>query len=151
MYEKLLLEYTDKVEVYERNMRLKGLYSDNVIAISSRLNSSTEKACILAEELGHHYTSAGDILDQTKLSNVKQEKRARSWAYERLIPLNRLIDACAAGCRNRYELAEYLEVTEEFLDEAIKRYKEKYGLFYTVNNYTIYFEPLGVLNFFTQK
>jgi len=139
MYEKLLLEYTDKVEVYERNMRLKGLYSDNVIAISSRLNSSTEKACILAEELGHHYTSAGDILDQTKLSNVKQEKRARSWAYERLIPLNRLIDACAAGCRNRYELAEYLEVTEEFLDEAIKRYKEKYGLFYTVNNYTIYF------------
>lgn len=33
------------------------------------------------------------------------------------------------GCTNRYETAEYLEVTEEFLEECISCYREKYGVY----------------------
>ena len=44
------------------------------------------------------------------------------------------------------ETAEYLEVTEEFLLEALQYYKGKYGRYVTIDNYAIYFEPtLGVL------
>lgn len=43
-------------------------------------------------------------------------------------------------------MAEYLEVTEEFLKDALKRYHQKYGVCTTVDNYIIYFEPaLGVV------
>ena len=60
--------------------RIKGLYCDGVIAISDRLKGS-EKAAVLAEELGHHLTAAGCILDQSVTANRKQELRGRIWAY----------------------------------------------------------------------
>jgi hypothetical protein len=77
--------------------------------------------------------------------NRKQERHARIWAYDKKIGLMGLINAYKNGCRNRYEIAGYLEVTEEFLLEAVKYYHEKYGVCTTVDNYVVYFEPLGVL------
>lgn len=151
LYEKLLIEADwNKVEVYEELMkpRIKGLYSDNIIWINKIIPNNIEKACVLAEELGHYHTSTDDILDQSKLLNRKQEKRARSWAYKRLMPLPKIIEAYKAGVRNRYEMADYLGVTEIFIEDAIDRYKEEFGLYVPVGKYTIYFEPLGVLEKF---
>lgn len=103
--------------------------------------NTTEKACVLAEELGHYYTTVGNILDMSVISNRKQERQARRWAYNKQIGLTGLIRAYEAGCTNRYETAEYLEVTEEFLEECIQCYREKYGEYKVVDNYTIYFIP----------
>ena len=103
--------------------------------------NTTEKACVLAEELGHYYTTVGNILDMSVVSNRKQERQARLWAYNKQIGLTGLIRAYEAGCTNRYETAEYLEVTEEFLEECIQCYREKYGEYKVVDNYTIYFIP----------
>lgn len=103
--------------------------------------NTTEKACVLAEELGHYYTTVGNILDMSVVSNRKQERQARLWAYNKQIGLTGLIRAYEAGCTNRYETAEYLEVTEEFLEECIQCYREKYGEYKIVDNYTIYFIP----------
>ena len=108
--------------------------------------NTTEKACVLAEELGHYYTTVGNILDMSVVSNRKQERQARLWAYNKQIGLTGLIRAYEAGCTNRYETAEYLEVTEEFLEECIQCYRDKYGEYKIVDNYTIYFIPhLAVL------
>ncbi|QDZ93826.1 ImmA/IrrE family metallo-endopeptidase [Bacillus altitudinis] len=139
------------IEVYEEvlSLKTKGLYGDNVIWINRTL-SSVEKTCTLAEELGHHFTSYGNILDQTKLKNRKQELRARDWGYKLLFPLEKLIDAQKEGIRNRFELAEYLNVTEQFLEDALKRYKEKYGLYKQIGKHTICFEPLGVIENFEE-
>lgn len=153
-YEKLLKEAQHHgVDIYEKPMqpRNKGLYSDNVIWINKHIETSIEKACVLAEELGHYHTSAGDIIDQSDLSNRKQEKRARSWAYERLVPLGKIVQAHKNHIRNRYELAEFLGVTESFLEEALDRYKEKYGLSTKFESYVICFEPLGVVEWFDDK
>ncbi len=119
---------------------LKGLYVNGHIAINAKM-SDIEKACVLAEELGHHYTSYGNILDQSDTSNRKQELRARAWAYNKQIGLLGLIRAYEHGCTNRYETAEYLDVTEEFLEECISCYREKYGVYKIVDNYIIYFIP----------
>ncbi|KIL35125.1 membrane protein [Cohnella kolymensis] len=131
------------------SQRLKGLYVDGVITINSSVEHTTvEKACILAEELGHHYTTIGNILNQNNVVNRKQELRARSWAYERLVPLNGIVEASLAGVKGKHEIAEFLEVTEDFLVDAINRYKEKYGLYVIVDRYAIHFEPLFVLEIF---
>ncbi|MCA1180084.1 ImmA/IrrE family metallo-endopeptidase [Bacillus licheniformis] len=151
MYETLLMEAAHLgIDTYEKQMpyRLKGLYSNNIIWINNNMETSYEKACILAEELGHYHTSSGDIVNQNKIQNRKQEKVARSWAYERLVPLSKIIQAHKEAIRNRYELAQYLEITEEFLENAIKRYKEKYGDTVNYKEYTICFEPLGVIEWF---
>lgn len=125
--------------------RIKGLYCDGVIAMSDNIGTSAERSCILAEELGHHLTAVGDILDQSVAGNRKQEMRGRIWAYNRLIGLTGIIKAYKAGCRNRYEVADLLQVSEDTLQEALDYYHEKYGLCAQVDNYTIYFEPLGVI------
>lgn len=135
------------LDIYERKLHpnTKGLYADDVIWINRDIPTQIEKRCILAEELGHYHTSSGDILDQKDLNNRKQEKRARSWAYEYLVPLSKIIEAYHDGIAGRHALAEYLEVTEEFLQSAIDRYREKYGLFAKHEQYTICFEPLSVI------
>ena len=121
--------------------QIQGLYYDKVIALNRNLTDSATKSCVLAEELGHYYTSAGDILDQTKTENRKQEYRARLYGYNLKLGLIGIIDAFKHGCRNRYEMAEYLEVTEEYLEDAIGCYRQKYGICTTVDNYVIYFIP----------
>jgi len=69
MHLKKLMEEVEKEEIIivemELSERIKGIYEDNVIALNKNLKSNVEVACTLAEELGHHYTSVGDILDQS--------------------------------------------------------------------------------------
>ena len=124
--------------------KIKGLYCDGVIAISDKLRSA-ERSAILAEELGHHLTAVGNILDQSIANNRKQELRGRIWAYNRLIGMEGILRAYKAGCRNRYETAEFLDVPESTLQEAVDYYHARYGLFFKLDNYVIYFEPLGVM------
>lgn len=118
-----------------------GLIYRNRIAISNNLETSAEKACVLAEELGHNFTSIGNILDMKDTWNRKQEQQARLYGYNRMIGLRGIISAFNAGCQNRYEIAEHLHVTETYLQEAIDCYKGKYGEYTTLDNYVIYFIP----------
>ncbi|PKM69145.1 MAG: ImmA/IrrE family metallo-endopeptidase [Firmicutes bacterium HGW-Firmicutes-2] len=135
-------------DIYEIDMKVKGLYADGIIGISKYI-SSTEKVCVLAEELGHYYTSSGDILNQKDLSNRKQEHRARAWGYEKVASLNRIVEAYKARCSTKEDLLEYLGITEEFLTESINYYKRRYGLFYRIDDkYVVNFEPFGVLEHF---
>ena len=135
--------YQDDVDVlnyrFESN-NIKGLYCDGVIAIREDM-TIPEKTCTLAEELGHHETSVGNILDMTSAVNRKQERQARLWAYNKQIGLIGLVRAFEHGCQNRFEIAEYLEVTEEFLEECIECYRNKYGICKRVDNYVVYFIP----------
>jgi len=148
MYETLAREAENEcIEVIEISFKgkIKGLYYNRVIAINKHIETTAEKTCILAEELGHYYTSAGNILDQSKIENRKQERRARTLAYQKLVPLDKLVLAYKEGIRTKYELAEFLGVTEQFLAEALKYYKEKYGPYRRVDDYYICFEPLGII------
>lgn len=103
--------------------------------------NTTEKTCVLAEEMGHHYTTVGNILNMESIQNRKQERQARLHGYNRLIGLAGLIEAYEHGCQNRYEIAEFLEVTDEFLEDCINCYRDKYGIGTTVDNYYIAFIP----------
>jgi hypothetical protein len=136
--------YIHEMDLYEVK-GLKGLYIDGCIAIDKNL-TQREKGCILAEEIGHHLTSVGDILDQSNDNNRKQEYKARLVSYDIQIGLQGIIDSYEAGCTSLYSMAEFLDVTEDYLNEALDTYKNKYGVYVIYNEYIIYFMPcLGVL------
>ncbi|EAE7843999.1 ImmA/IrrE family metallo-endopeptidase [Listeria monocytogenes] len=117
----------------------KGLYYNSRIFINPR-QSDIEMRCTLAEEIGHHKKTVGNILDQKNVNNRKQEKLARNWGYESLVPLRKIIDAYYEGFAEYYEVADYLEVTEEFLKLSIEYYKSKYGNVVECNGYVIIFK-----------
>lgn len=139
-----LLKKADSENIIVREKNIPGyggrIYK-NRIAIHKDIETSVEKSCVLAEELGHYYTTSGNILDQSKISNRKQEYKARLYGYNLKIGLMGIVQAYEHGCRNHYEMAEYLDVTEVYLQDALECYTSKYGECISVDNYTIYFIP----------
>lgn len=153
-YDGLLKEAEDNnIEVTEKRFKshASALCKGNKIAINKALKNQKEKACALAEELGHYHTTCGDITWMNTIPKTKQELLARGWAYKSMVGLMDIIRAYNAGVRDRYELADYLEVTDAFLDQAVEYYKQKYGLYYCIDEYIIYFEPLGILKMFPRQ
>lgn len=141
-YEELLME-ADNNNIITKEKPLhanKGRIKGNRIAIKKDL-TETEKKCVLAEELGHHYTAVGDILDQSSAANRKQEMQGRILAYNRLVGLRGIVDAYLHHCQSLFETADYLGVTEEFLNDCIDYYKSKYGICTQIDNYVVMFEP----------
>ncbi len=117
-----------------------GRIMGNRIAIRKDM-TTTEKACVLAEELGHHETTVGNIIDMSVSWNRKQERQARLNGYNRMIGLMGIVKAYEKGCQNQHEIAEFLNVTEEYLLECIVCYRDKYGTMKIIDNYTVYFIP----------
>lgn len=150
-YENLLDEaFQNDIYVIENadfKSKSDGLINGDVIGINKKIRSLKKRACVLAEELGHYYTTVGDIIPFSD-ENQKQELRARVWAYDKLVGLTGIIQCYKSCCRNRYEMAELLDVTEGFLQEALDYYSDKYGNHAVIDNYVIYFQPtLTVLEF----
>lgn len=141
-----LLDYSESIGVtVDENFPFQGdlssLYVSGNIALSDRLVTTAQKSCILAEELGHHLTSSGVILNQKEVKNRKQERRARMVAYDFMVSPADLVKAYLAGCRNRYEVAEFLGVTEEFLQELLEAWSQKYGMGFCIDGYRICLVP----------
>lgn len=142
-YEALLDEATNNGLIVREKPLLSGdgRIKGNRIAIRKDIKTTIEKSCVLAEELGHYYTSVGNIIDLSDVRSRKQERQARLWGYNKKIGLRGLIRAYKHGCHTRYEIADYLEVTEEYLEECIGAYREKYGTGLSIDNYYIMFIP----------
>lgn len=120
-YDDLLAEYDERLCIEERDMKNDGLYGDGCVWIR-RSMSSARKACILAEEIGHYETSSGDILDQRDPNNVKQENKARRWAFEKLLPEENIYLAAMNGYVTTWDIADYFDLDEEFVKAALRYY-----------------------------
>lgn len=131
--------FNNGIELINYNFKsdnIKAMCSDSIIALSTKVTDTKEKICILMEELAHIKINVGNISN-----NPKEELKARGIAYNSLIGLNGIIASYQYGCITKYDMAEFLEVTETFLEEAINWYRSKYGLYTIFNNYKIQFIP----------
>lgn len=119
-YEQLLDE-ANKIGIKVKEKPLQSsdgrIYYDR-IAIRKDI-PTVKKTCVLAEELGHYFTTEGNILDQENLDNAKQEHRARVWAYNKLLSADQIVEAAAKGHTEVWDMAEYLDVDEEFLRDYL--------------------------------
>ena len=86
------------------------------------LQSEAEEKVKLAHELGHCETGA--FYNRYALCDIreKHERKADKWAIKKLIPEDELKQALKF-CRNRFELAEFFGVTEDFMQKALDYYR----------------------------
>lgn len=121
-YEKLMAEYEGICYMREQSgMVHEGLYSDGCIAIKKELPEK-RKTPILAEEIGHFELSVGNILDLKEMANLKQEYKARVWAYKKLVQPEDIYEAVSNGYTTVWDIADYLDIDEIFLAECLKYY-----------------------------
>ena len=143
-YERLLT-FADDLGYVVREADLltrKGHCKNNRIAIDKKISTDSEKACILLEELNHGEYTVGDITDQSKLENVKQELFARGKTIESLCTLDEIIDAVNINnATNKHEIIEALEITEELFNDAIKYYSRKCPK-YIKDSVALYFDGI---------
>lgn len=93
-----------------------------IIGLSLKLHSDYRlHRCVLAEELGHHFTSSGERIAkkhhslQDRLMIDKCEYKALRWAAKHLVPENDLLDAVSEGLYEIWELADHFSVTEDMM------------------------------------
>ena len=76
----------------------------------------------LAHEIGHCETGSFYSRYVKVDSRQRHENRADKWAIHKLIPSDRLNEAVSQGHTEIWELAEYFEVTEDFMRKAVCYY-----------------------------
>ena len=145
MYEALLEEARQKgLTVIEKypflSPRIRGLCCDDTIALNAQIDTEAERTVILCEELTHATRQTGNILNDPRM-----EHRARQLSFDRLISPEGLVHAYLGGCREAWEFAEYLGVTQEFLAKAMENYRARFGTLkkvsYNGQDYALSFEP----------
>lgn len=139
----LLLDECEKnnITVVEKKFKskAKGLWKDNKIGISISISTTAEKNCVLAEEYGHYKTSVGDITNLRDIRNLKQENIARAVAIEKLCGPDKIVKSIKAGAYDRYEIAEMLNITDNFFDEALSYYSRKHE-YYELDGILLHFD-----------
>ncbi|NDQ79789.1 toxin [Staphylococcus aureus] len=148
LYEETLIQH-DYIEVREADVlpdNLDGVWLGDLILIKRGL-SDREKAGILFEELAHNKLTYGDIADYSIFNNRKFENYARRHGFTSAVPLHEIVEAYNYGVRNLYELSEYLQLSEEYILEAIENYKKIYGIGTHYGEYSITLEPLRVFKY----
>ena len=123
--ENIILEETNLNHTY-----LKGIYFSipevpPTIGIKQSIVSySFIYISVLAEELGHHFTTLGNLLDAStnytdQLEKNKKEKKAKLWAANFLISDEEFVQALYDCIPTIYDMTEYFNVTEEMINYKI--------------------------------
>ena len=147
-YEELLTEneHIKIKDTHSLSNGYSGFYKDGVILIDKNL-SERGKAEILYEELTNHKLTYGNILAQSKDINRTFENYAKRYGYEAALPLHIIVEAHNYGVNNLYALAEYIQLSEEYIAEILKHYKNKYGIGTHYGEHLITFDPLRVFKY----
>ena len=89
-----------------------------------KIQSDADEKVKLAHELGHCLNGAFYNIYAKLDVRTKHEHTADIWAIKKLIPEDELKEA-SKWCRNRWELAQHFEVTEDFMQKALNYYQNE--------------------------
>ena len=104
-------------------------YGDRIILNRSAIKTPEEETVLLAEEIGHFTTGGFHQAEATmnaptaKLNRRRAESQARKWAVFKLLPFEKIQAAVDEGISCINELAEYFDVTVEFIKQAIELHR----------------------------
>lgn len=145
-------DHSELVYKYEPEMpeKQKGLYIDGIVYLNQNLEFYEESSTI-AEEIGHHETTVGDISVLDTIEKQKQEQRARDFGATLLVTPQDFVDCFKAGLQTLDQCAYFLEITRQALDDAITVYAKYYDEGLRYQNYRIIFRKngtIGILEFF---
>lgn len=94
-----------------------------VIGIDCTNMTDSQEKTQLAHEIGHCETGSFYSRYVKVDSRQRHENRADRWAIQKLIPKNEFNKALENGHTELWDLADYFEVTEDFMKKVICLYR----------------------------
>lgn len=92
---------------------------------ASRIETNAERKVCLAHELGHCISGTTYTINHSSLYRGSAEYRADYRAAQLVIPFDELKECVMKGITEKYDLAEFFGVTEEFIDRTLYIYSNK--------------------------
>lgn len=119
----------ENINIEETTIRYngnKGIYISipgippTILIDKSIINNRCKYASILSEELGHHFTTLGNLPQKSKtysekLQKTKKENKAKSWAANFLISDAEFVQALYTCKSTLQDMSEHFNVTEEII------------------------------------
>lgn len=128
LYDIFKIINTEKITIEEIEFKnnIDGIYLkipdlDPIIGIRSSIVTDNKKyISTLAEELGHHFTTTGDLTVECftysdRLLRSKQEHTARKWAANFLISNTDMVHALNNAIISINELSDYFSIDSELI------------------------------------
>lgn len=121
--ENIIIKFVDEIpEVFAEALYI-SKFGIRMILMANILKSNTIRMTeVLAEELGHHFTSMGDNIEPKnyfdKVNIDKCEAKALRWACNFLVPKDELIDELRKRPTSIDELADGLSVSRDILMQS---------------------------------
>lgn len=102
---------------------------DGFLALNpTRLHTGAQEHAVLLHEEGHFATGAFYRLDSPYTLRQQQENIANRYVFERYFPPERLLAAMRAGCTEPWQLAEYFDLPQDFVEAMLAYYTEARGV-----------------------
>lgn len=92
------------------------------VGLDNEISGAEERVC-LAHEIGHCQTMSFYNINSPLDVRGKHERRANEWAIKAMVPYTAYLHAIKKGCTEIYLLADYFNVTEDFMRKAVEYYK----------------------------
>lgn len=125
------------VDVFSGSYHLSGSCDSTVIQINDwfgvfldieRIRAPIQELEAVAHEWAHITTGATYTVGATNAVIQRAEMRATRAQIKKLLPFDEMRAAMEAGYTERYELAEYFEVPEDLIQQAVDYYTGPCGL-----------------------
>lgn len=123
--ENIILEETNFKDSWSKGLYFKIPGIPPTIGIDKSIVTCSYKyISVLAEELGHHFTTLGDLIEDSnsyaeELLKNKKERIAKLWAANFLISDEEFVQALHNCISTIPDMAEYFNVTEEIIKYKI--------------------------------
>lgn len=102
---------------------------DGILAVNpARLRSGALEHAVLLHEEGHFATGTFYQLDSPYTLRQHQENVANRYVFEHYFPLERLLAAMDAGFTEPWQLAEYFDLPQSYVEEMLAYYAGARGV-----------------------
>ena len=121
--ENIIIKFVDEIpEVFAEALYISKFGIRMILMANILKNNTIRMTEVLAEELGHHFTSMGDNIEPKnyfdKVNIDKCEAKALRWACNFLVPKDELIDELRKKPTSIDELADGLSVSRDILMQS---------------------------------
>lgn len=102
---------------------------DGFLGVNPRqLGSGAEQHAMLLHEEGHFATGTFYQLDSPYTLRQRQENRADRYVFEKYFPPESLRRAMQAGYTEPWQLAEYFDLPQPYIEQLLRYYAEARGI-----------------------